>query len=358
MATRPHEDWQERWRELSRSALESVSAAKTLDELERLRVGLLGRKGRLTFLLKGLKDLPLEERRRLGPEANALKTSVQRALETRRGDLDRSRTEAELEKTRVDLTLPATPLPSGRRHPITQTIDRMAGILAKLGFTRADGPLVETERYNFEALNIPADHPARDMQDTLYLANGGGGAEGLETTLLMRTHTSPVQIRYMEKHPPPVHIMAPGRVFRHEAVDASHSAVFHQVEGLYVAKSVTMADLKGTLQTFLRELLGSGTKTRFRPSYFPFTEPSAEVDVHCLLCGGSGCPACQQAGWLEMLGAGLVHPNVLRGVGCDPEVWSGFAFGIGVERIAMLLFGIPDIRMFYENDLRFLEQFQ
>ena len=228
----------------------------------------------------------------------------------------------------------------------------MTGILARLGFAYADGPLVETEYYNFEALNIPKDHSARDMQDTFYLER-----EDDEEPLLMRTHTSPVQIRHMEGHKPPIRIMAPGRVFRHEAVDASHSAVFHQIEGLYVDKNVTMADLKGTLDTFVKNLFGPKTKSRLRPSYFPFTEPSVEVDVQCLLCGGGGCPACKQEGWMEMLGAGIVQAKVLAGVNIDPEVYSGFAFGIGVERPAMLLLGIPDIRMFYENDARFLRQF-
>ncbi|MFH2204693.1 MAG: phenylalanine--tRNA ligase subunit alpha [Elusimicrobiota bacterium] len=352
MAHLSGDDWEQRWRSVSGSALDAVSAAGSLDQLEAVRLEQLGRKGALTLLLKGLKDLPLDERRRRGPEANKLKNALQEALELRRSELERAATESRIADTRIDLTLPARPFARGRVHPLTRTLREMTDILARMGFTLADGPLVETEYYNFEALNIPADHSARDMQDTFYLEREAG-----ETPLLMRTHTSPVQIRYLEKHRPPVRIMAPGRVFRHEAVDASHSAVFHQIEGLYVDQNVTMADLKGTLDTFVKNLFGPRTKSRLRPSYFPFTEPSVEVDVLCLLCAGTGCSACKQEGWMEMLGAGLVNPKVLSGVGLDPETYSGFAFGVGVERPAMLRLGIPDIRMFYENDVRFLEQF-
>jgi len=234
----------------------------------------------------------------------------------------------------------------------------MIGILSHLGFEMKEGPLVETDHYNFQALNIPPEHPARDMQDTFYLegtrlARDAGKAE----TLLLRTHTSPVQVRVMESQKPPIRILCPGRVFRHEAVDAGHSAVFHQVEGLYIDRKVSMADLKGTLKLFLQGLFGSETQMRFRPSYFPFVEPGAEVDVSCVLCAGKGCSVCKQSGWLELLGAGLVHPYVLKSAGLDPEEWSGFAFGVGVERVAMLKYGIDDIRLFYENDVRFLQQF-
>jgi len=350
MADISHSSWETELERISRSAAESVSAAATLESVEEVRVSLLGRKGSLTAMLKALKDLPLEEKRRCGPQANTLRDSLQQALDARRTELERAGTEAALSGARIDLTLPAAPMPRGRLHPITRTIREITGALSQLGFSLADGPLIETERYNFEALNIPAEHPARDMQDTFYLA-------GTRTPLLLRTHTSPVQVRWMEKHAPPVRIIAPGRVFRHEAVDASHSAVFHQIEGLYVDKRVTMADLKWTLTAFLRKLFGPKTAMRFHPSYFPFTEPSAEVFVSCLLCGGKGCPVCKRSGWIEMLGAGLVNPAVLRNVGYDPERWSGFAFGVGVERIALLRYGIPDIRLLYENDLRFLEQF-
>jgi phenylalanyl-tRNA synthetase alpha chain len=303
-------------------------------------------------LLKELPAFPEETRRAWGGPANRDKGRIVALLEGRKGDFERRKLESELTQAAIDPTLPAPPMPRGRLHPLTLTLDEMGSILARLGFSWAEGPNAETEYYNFEALNMPADHPARDTQDTFYLKTG----DGSPGQLLLRTHTSPVQIRRMESCRPPVRIIAPGRVFRHEAVDASHSAVFHQVEGLYVDKNVSMADLKGTLDTFLQCLFGPQTKTRFRPSYFPFTEPSAEVDIQCILCGGSGCPACKRSGWMEILGCGLVHPNVFNAVGYNPEHWSGFAFGMGVERIAMLKLGITDIRMFYENDLRFLEQ--
>ncbi len=340
--------WEESWKKESAHAPVSVSKASTLEELESVRLRFLGRKGSLTLLLKSLKDLPLEERRRLGGGANEFKEKLEQSIDARRRQLEREGSERRLSKG-VDVTLPGSAAPAGRLHPLTQIEAEIASIFERLGFSWAEGPLAETEYYNFEALNIPADHPARDTQDTFYLRE--------PASMLLRTHTSPVQVRRMESCRPPVRIIAPGRVFRHEAVDASHSAVFHQVEGLYVDKNVSMADLKGTLDLFLRGLFGPNTHSRFRPSYFPFTEPSAEVDIQCLLCSGSGCPACKRSGWMEVLGAGLVHPNVFKAVGYNPELWSGYAFGMGVERIAMLKLGVPDIRMFYENDIRFLEQF-
>jgi phenylalanyl-tRNA synthetase alpha chain len=350
MAQIPRDKWEQEWQSLSGSAIGAVSAAKSLEALEQTRLDYIGRKGSLTLLLKALKDLPIEDKRRFGPESNKLKAKFQAELEKRKQELESAKTEQDIAGTAIDLSLPARPQPRGRIHPITSVMREMTGILSRLGFAYADGPNVETEHYNFEMLNIPAEHPARDMQDTFYL-------DGFQPSLLMRTHTSPVQIRHMENHQPPIRIMAPGRVFRHEAVDASHSAVFHQIEGLYVDKNVSMADLKGTLDVFIKGLFGPRTKSRLRASFFPFTEPSVEVDVQCLLCAGDGCPACKQGGWMEMLGAGIVNSDVLRGMNIDPEVYSGFAFGIGVERIAMLRLGIPDIRMFYENDVRFLEQF-
>jgi len=342
------QDWERGWLELSVSALDAASRADTLEAVEAARVEYLGReRGRLTALLRGLKDLPLEQKKVYGPQANALKDAIEKSLESRKRSLEASALEAGLASARVDLTLPAPQWPRGRRHPISETLNEMTSILARLGFSPADGPQVETDRNNFEGLNVPPDHPARDLQDTFYLK---------DLPLLLRTHTSPVQVRHMEANKPPIRIMAPGRVFRHEAVDASHSAVFHQVEGLYIDKNVSMADLKGTLSVFIRGLFGPKAAIRFRPSFFPFVEPGAEVDVRCLLCAGSGCPACKRSGWMEMLGAGLVHPNVLRFCGIDPEVWSGYAFGVGVERIALLRYGVPDIRMLYENDLRVLEK--
>lgn len=342
------QDWERGWLELSVSALDAVSRVDTLEAVEAARVEYLGReRGRLTALLRGLKDLPLEQKKVYGPQANALKDAIEKSLESRRRALEAAKLESGLASARVDLTLPAPPWPRGRRHPISETLREMTSILARLGFSPAEGPQVETDRNNFEGLNVPADHPARDLQDTFYLK---------DLPLLLRTHTSPVQIRHMEANKPPIRIMAPGRVFRHEAVDASHSAVFHQVEGLYIDKGVSMADLKGTLSVFIRGLFGPKAAIRFRPSFFPFVEPGAEVDVRCLLCSGDGCPACKRTGWMEMLGAGLVHPNVLRFCKIDPDVWSGYAFGVGVERIALLRYGVPDIRMLYENDLRVLEK--
>lgn len=343
----PREDWEGRLRGLS-AALQDIARAPDAAALEGLRVRLLGRKGELTELLKALKDLPIEDRRALGPRAQRLKDEASAAIQRRSEEFLRSRTAESIASLRLDLSLPGDRPPRGGLHPLTRAAAEMTAVLSRMGFAPAEGPLVETERYNFEALNIPADHPARDMQDTFYVE----GAPGR----VMRTHTSPVQIRHLESHRPPVRVMAPGgRVFRHEAVDPSHSIVFHQIEGLYVDRDVSLADLRGTLDLFFRDLFGPKVRTRFRPSYFPFTEPSVEVDLLCVLCRGQGCSACKQAGWLEMLGAGLVHPRVLSGVGLDPAEWSGFAFGIGVERIAMFLLGVPDIRLFYENDLRVWE---
>lgn len=347
-------DWELRWQEASSGALDFIRGAGDPGSLEALRLRLLGRKGRIAELLRELKDLPVEDRRILGGPANTLRRSIEEALSVRREELGKSARERELERSTLDPTLPGERPARGHLHPLTQVLGEMTSLLGRLGFSWAEGPLIEDERHNFEALNIPRDHPARDMQDTFYLRCPSGSPDG---AALLRTHTSPVQIRRMESRRPPLRVMAPGRVFRHEATDASHSAVFHQVEGLHVDRQVSMADLKWTLETFLQGLFGSDTRTRLRPSYFPFTEPSAEADVQCLFCGGDGCAVCKRSGWIEILGAGLVHPNVLRAVDYDAEIWSGFAFGIGVERVAMLRLGIDDIRTFYQNDLRFLEQF-
>jgi phenylalanyl-tRNA synthetase alpha chain len=341
------------WDALHEKALGLVSKSAGIETasaeaLEEIRVSLLARKGApVTDLLKALKDLSPEDKRDCGPKANKLKLELEARIEKRRQELERQADEAALSKSALDLTLPGLAPQRGRLHPLTQTLQEMTRILSLMGFSWAEGPFVEDDRHNFTALNIPEDHPARDMHDTFYLA---------DLPRLMRTHTSPVQIRAMEGQKPPLRIMCPGRVFRHEAVDATHSAVFHQVEGLYVDRRVTFADLKGTLAEFMQKLLGSSAM-RFRPSFFPFTEPSTEVDVRCLFCRGEGCGICKQSGWIELLGAGLVHPNVFKAVGYDPEQWSGFAFGIGVERLAMLRLGVKDIRQFYENDQRFLRQF-
>ena len=325
-----------------------VETAEDLPKLEEIRVRFLGRKGELTELLKALKDLPLEDKRELGPKAQSLKISFEAVLEARRAALENAADASSLDQDALDLTLPALRPPRGRIHPLTSTLHEIARIFQLMGYSWAEGPFVEDERHNFTALNIPEDHPARDSHDTFYL-------QGLP--LLLRTHTSTVQIRAMESSRPPLRVICPGRVFRHEQLDATHSAVFHQVEGLVVDENIGLADLKGHLQTFLQKLLGASTKIRFRPSYFPFTEPSTEVDVKCFFCPGSGCPSCKHTGWIEILGAGVVNPAVFKTVGYDAEKWSGFAFGIGVERVAMLLHGVRDLRDFYTNDLRFLNQF-
>jgi phenylalanyl-tRNA synthetase alpha chain len=332
------------------SALREAKPAEIADlpKLEEVRVRFLGRKGELTELLKSLKDLSLDDKRELGPKAQTLKASFEAELDAAKGRLEEAGDAEALKKDAIDLTLPALRPPRGRLHPLTTTLHQMADVFQRMGYSWAEGPFVEDERHNFSALNIPDDHPARDSHDTFYLS-------GLDR--LLRTHTSTVQIRAMEAGKPPIRIVCPGRVFRHEQIDATHSAIFHQVEGLVIDEGVGFADLKGHLQTFLETLLGAGTKTRFRPSYFPFTEPSTEVDAKCFFCPGTGCPACKHTGWIELLGAGVVNPKVLANVGWDPERWSGFAFGIGVERVAMLAHGVRDIRDFYVNDLRFLRQF-
>lgn len=339
--------WEQSYARVEAALKGAAENAADLPTLEEVRVRFLGRKGELTELLKALKDLPLEDKKALGPKGNALKESFDAAVSARKAALEDAGDAAALSQDAIDLTLPSLRPPKGRLHPLTTTLHEMARIFTLLGYSWAEGPFVEDDRHNFTALNIPADHPARDSQDTFYL-------QGIPW--LLRTHTSTVQIRTMESQRPPLRVVCPGRVFRHEQLDATHSAVFHQVEGLVVDEGIGFADLKGHLQTFLQKLLGSGTRTRFRPSFFPFTEPSTEVDVRCLFCPGSGCPACKHTGWMEILGAGVVHPNVLSAVNYDPEKWSGFAFGIGVERVAMLLHGVRDLRDFYSNDLRFLRQ--
>ena len=329
-------------------AREAIERADSSADLEALRVRFLGRQGALTLLLRSLGTLPAEERPVVGAAANEAKRELEALLESRlaaAADRERRRQRAE---RRLDLTLPGRRPPQGAVHPLSRTHDEIVAIFVGLGFSVAEGPEIETDFYNFEALNIPKDHPARDMQDTFYVA---------EATLL-RTHTSPVQIRALRaaKGALPVKTITPGRVYRRDVPDASHSPVFHQVEGLAVDRHITMADLKGTLALFAREMFGPGSTIRFRPSFFPFTEPSAEVDVRCFMCGGTGCRACGD-GWLEILGCGMVHPQVLRNGGYDPEEVTGWAFGMGIERIAMLKYGVDDLRLFFDNDLRFLRQF-
>ncbi|MFQ5802534.1 MAG: phenylalanine--tRNA ligase subunit alpha [Candidatus Methylomirabilales bacterium] len=323
----------------------AIEGAEDPEALEQIRIRVLGRKGELTEILRGLGACPPEIRRAVGQQANTLKTRIEAALGKRQQALRAAILEGLAFREAIDITLPGRPIARGSLHPLTATLYEIIEVFQHLGFSVAEGPEVELDYYNFEALNIPKDHPARDMQDTFYVTDD----------VLLRTHTSPVQIRVMETQPPPVKIVAPGRVYRRDA-DPTHSPMFHQVEGLLVDHGVSFADLKGTLQAFVDQFFGTGTGVRFRPSFFPFTEPSAEVDIACVMCKGAGCRVCKGSGFLEILGAGMVDPEVFRIVGYHPEI-TGFAFGLGVERIAMLRYGIDDIRLFFENDLRFLQQF-
>jgi phenylalanyl-tRNA synthetase alpha chain len=336
----------QRVRTIVEGAREEIERAATRRDLDEVRVKYLGKRGTLTQLLRALPGLPPAERPIVGREANEAKAGLESELDARHAVLEGAERRARLAADRPDLTLPGRRVPPGARHPLTQVHDEIVDVFTGMGFAVAEGPEVELDHYNFEALNIPKDHPARDMQDTFYV-----GGE-----ILLRTHTSPVQIRTMERQKPPVRIICPGRVYRRDA-DITHSPVFHQVEGLAVDRGISMGDLKGTLELFARELFGADSRIRFRPSFFPFTEPSAEVDVLCFLCKGGGCRVCKASGWLEILGSGMVHPRILQAMGYDTEEVTGWAFGMGVERVAMLRYGIDDIRLFYENDLRFLSQF-
>ena len=314
--------------------------------LHQVKVKYLGKKGRITTYLKGLGNLSPTERPVMGKEINDLKQEVEKACSLRLVEIRKKRDEEGLEEERIDITLPGQLHALGKKHPLTQTLEEIVDIFTCLGFQLVDGPEVELDYYNFEALNIPKDHPARDMQDTFYLSDD----------VLLRTHTSPVQIRTMEQQQPPIRIICPGKAYRCDA-DISHTPMFHQVEGLLVDRHITFADLKGTLETFVHQMFGPTTRLRFRPSFFPFTEPSAEVDIACMICSGKGCRVCSMSGWLEILGAGMVDPAVYSFVHYDPEEFVGFAFGMGIERVAMLKYGINDIRLFFENDIRFLDQF-
>ncbi|HEY8486268.1 MAG TPA: phenylalanine--tRNA ligase subunit alpha [Limnochordales bacterium] len=325
---------------------QAIRHASDLSQLEAVRVAYLGRRGVLTLQLRQLGQLPEDRRRTAGQALNRLKEQAEEWLAARRRELEQQALQQRLQGERLDVTLPGRRPARGRPHPVYAVLRDILEIFVALGFEVVEGPEVELDRYNFQLLNIPPDHPARDMQDTFYV-----GGE-----VLLRTHTSPMQIRTMLARRPPVRVVVPGKVYRRDA-DVTHSPVFHQVEGLLVDRDVSLADLKGVLAEFARAMYGPDRAVRFRPSYFPFTEPSAEMDVACGVCGGAGCRSCKGTGWLEILGAGMVHPQVLRNVGYDPEAVTGFAFGLGVERIAMLRYGIDDIRLFYENDLRFLRQF-
>jgi phenylalanyl-tRNA synthetase alpha chain len=332
---------------LQKEAEEKISKAKSSKELESIRVEFLGRKGKLTSLLKSIPSLPKEERKEFGKKCNELKALIENLLNEKLIHLKEKEKEEKLKKEFVDITLPGRHNLLGSLHPITKTLREIVNIFTSMGFSVAEGPEIETDFYNFEALNMPKGHPAREMQDTFYITED----------VVLRTHTSPVQVRVMMNQSPPIQVIAPGKVYRKDA-DITHTPMFHQVEGLMVDNRVTFSDLKGVLEIFLKEIFGGETKVRFRPSFFPFTEPSAEVDIGCVICGGKGCKVCKGTGWLEILGCGMVDPTVFKHVNINPEIYQGFAFGMGVERIAMLKYGIDDLRLFFDNDLRFLQQFK
>jgi phenylalanyl-tRNA synthetase alpha chain len=330
-------------------ALAAIAAAPDVAGLDAVELDVLGRKGRLTSILRGIGALPAEDRPRVGSVANVVRSAVETALAERRSGLRGGELASRLKSESVDVTTPGRPIRRGTYHPIPATIERIANIFGQFGFQVYEGPEIEDDRTNFQMLNIPPDHPSRDLWDTLYL-----DAEGK----LLRTHTSPGQIHVMRSSPPPIRALLPGRCYRYEATDASHASEFHQVEGLMVDEGTTLADLKGLLEQFAHAMYGPDKRTRFRPGYYPFTEPSVAFDVECLVCGGTGCPACSRTGWMTILGAGMVHPVVLEYGGLDPERYQGFAFGMGVERIANLKHNVADLRLYLENDLRFLEQFR
>ena len=342
----------EQLKDLRTQALDELNKVGNPRELEVWRVRHLGKKSNLTKILRSLANLPLEERRKKGAQANEVKKTLELSLEEKKQLLQEVLFTSPLDRREVDVTLPGRPIPTGRLHPTTQILNEICDIFKNMGFQVIEGPDVEWDYYNFEALNIPQHHPARDMFATLWIDAGKGGK-----ARLLRTHTSPMQIRLMESERPPIRAIVPGRVYRYEATDATHESMFYQVEGLAVDKGITMSDLKGTLFDFCHCLFGEERKVRFRCDYFPFVEPGVEVAIECSACSGSGCRLCSYSGWLEILGAGMVHPDVLSRVNIDPKLYSGFAFGLGVERIPMLRYGIDDIRLFYSNDLRFLRQF-
>ena len=328
-------------------ALEEINAAEAKDSLEAARVKYLGKKGELTAILRGMGQLSAEERPVIGQVANEVRAKIEAAIEGAAERAEAHELEHKLQKETIDVTMPGKKITFGKKHPLTTVLDEVTDIFTGMGYSVAEGPEVELVHYNFDMLNAPKTHPSREPQDTFYI----------DDEIVLRTQTSPMQARIMEQTQPPIRIIAPGRVFRNDEVDATHSPMFHQIEGLVIDKGITMGDLKGTLEVFAKELYGEETKVRFRPSYFPFTEPSAEMDISCFKCGGKGCPMCKYEGWIEVLGCGMVHPNVLRNCGIDPEVYSGFAFGVGLERITLFRYKIDDMRLLFENDVRFLSQF-
>ncbi len=333
--------------QIKHTAVDALEHCSNLKFLEDLRVQYLGKKGELTQILKQMGKLSAEERPVIGQLANEVRAKIEEEISVRMKQLKEEKLQNQLQAEKIDVTMPGKKFDIGKKHPLTLVMDEIKEIFLGMGFDVVDGPEVELDYYNFEALNIPKDHPARDTQDTFYINDN----------VVLRTQTSPVQIRTMEQKKPPIRIISPGRVYRSDALDATHSPVFHQIEGLVVDKNVTMSDLKGTLEMFVKSLYGEDSVVRFRPHHFPFTEPSAEMDVMCFNCHGKGCRICKGEGWIEILGAGMVHPKVLQNCNIDPEEYSGFAFGMGLERVVMRRFAIDDIRMFFDNDMRFLNQF-
>lgn len=342
-----NENMKDRLQSILDEAMQSIQQSDALDKLNDVRVSFLGKKGKLTSVLKGMKDVAAEERPIVGQMVNDARQTIEQHLEETKKRLEKAIRERQMEEETIDVTLPARRASVGHRHPNTIAMEEMERIFIGMGYEVVEGPEIEYDLYNFEKLNIPANHPAKDEQDTFYI----------NKDIVLRTQTSPVQARVMEQGKLPIRMISPGRVFRSDEVDATHSPSFYQIEGLVVDKNITFADLKGTLEQFAKELFGPETKTKFRPHHFPFTEPSAEVDVSCFKCGGKGCRFCKGSGWIEILGCGMVHPHVFEMCGIDPEVYTGFAFGVGLERIALLKYEIDDMRLLYENDDRFLKQF-
>lgn len=340
--------------QIEKNAFEAIQHTGNLNEIEKIRIEYLGRKGVLTGILRSLKDLSDEERRRIGATANVLREKIEKALGERMHAIEKTEINSVLKKEWLDVTRPGIKKERGHIHPLSQLLFEIRSIFGAIGFATVEGPEVETEYYNFDALNIPTDHPARDMWDTFWLR---GNQKSDSKRLLLRTHTSPVQIRYMDQHNPPIRIIVPGRVYRYEATDASHDIQFYQLEGLMVDKNISIANFKAIIQEFFSQLFKTNITIRLRPSYFPFTEPSFEVDISCITCDSRGCSVCKKSGWLELAGAGMVHPNVFAAAGYNPKHVQGFAFGMGVDRIAMMKYKISDIRLFRSGDVRFLKQF-
>jgi len=339
----------EKLREIKELAAESLRNVDNIKSLDDLKVKFLGKKGELTKILKGMGKLSADERPVIGQLANEVRESIESKINETKDFLLKKEREIKLKAETIDVTMPGKTKVLGHKHPMNQVIDNIKNIFIGMGYEIAEGPEIELAYYNFEALNIPKEHPARDEQDTFYIDGKGD--------FLLRTQTSPIQVRVMEKRKPPIKIIAPGRVYRSDEVDATHSPIFHQLEGLVIDKNITMGDLKGALAVFAKELFGENTKVRFRPHHFPFTEPSAEMDASCFACGGKGCRVCKDSGWIEVLGCGMVHPKVLEMSGIDPNIYSGFAFGMGLERVAMQKYAISDMRLLFENDIKFLKQF-